>query len=268
MLCREKADKAVRQGDVVTGTRGERRLVVAIEGALRRKLEDGEEVFWTRDAICEAFNEKHRRGERGWDCLENLDDKRICVTTETALAPRRVLSLELVVTDELVVRSGRTVEYEADVELGEEMLGSGYGATPDAAEEAALVQALEGLAYRVNHNHEDGKLRAKVVPLAPVAPAVLRISTATPEQVSAFVAAADRALSELPACCRAPADAEPAHRLYAAYNAAGEKKGLNFAGAPCPTWDALPEDVRVKWRAAHAAASAMRGFPADWPVLP
>jgi len=55
---------------------------------------------------------------------------------------------------------------------------------------------------------------------------------------------------DLPECCYAPSTAEPAHRAYAAYNRAGENKGLNYQGKPCPTWDELPEDIRVKWRAA------------------
>jgi hypothetical protein len=59
----------------------------------------------------------------------------------------------------------------------------------------------------------------------------------------------------LPECCTAPAHAELAHRLYAAYNAAGERKGLNYAGAPCPTWDQLPADVQTKWRAVAELAN-------------
>lgn len=59
----------------------------------------------------------------------------------------------------------------------------------------------------------------------------------------------------LPACCHADALATPCERAYAAYNRAGDPAtaGLNFRGDPCPTWDELPENIRVKWRAASDA---------------
>lgn len=64
-------------------------------------------------------------------------------------------------------------------------------------------------------------------------------------------------MQTMPDCCYAPDDAEPAWKLYAAYNAAGdpEKAGLNYQGLPCPTWDQLPEAIRVKWRAVASASA-------------
>lgn len=53
----------------------------------------------------------------------------------------------------------------------------------------------------------------------------------------------------LPACCLCSPDDPPAKQLYAAYNAAGERKGLNFAGGTCPLWEDLPQDARDKWEA-------------------
>lgn len=53
--------------------------------------------------------------------------------------------------------------------------------------------------------------------------------------------------NELPACCYAELDDPPAKRLYAAYNAAGERPGLNFQDDPCPLWEDLPRDVQRKW---------------------
>lgn len=63
--------------------------------------------------------------------------------------------------------------------------------------------------------------------------------------------------NDLPECCHAPDDAEFAHRLYAAYNRGGERRGLNYQGLPCPVWAALPEDVREKWRAVAAVAETL-----------
>lgn len=47
-----------------------------------------------------------------------------------------------------------------------------------------------------------------------------------------------------------------AKALYAAYNAGGDPAtaNLNYRGEPCPEWDALPENVRAKWRATFEAA--------------
>jgi hypothetical protein len=58
----------------------------------------------------------------------------------------------------------------------------------------------------------------------------------------------------LPDCCYPGPDASPAERAYCAYNAAGDPAtaGLNFRGDPCPTWRALPENVRAKWEGAVA----------------
>ena len=59
----------------------------------------------------------------------------------------------------------------------------------------------------------------------------------------------------LPPCCVVDTLATPCERAYAAYNRAGDPAtaGLNFRGDPCPTWDELPENIRVKWRAASDA---------------
>lgn len=70
----------------------------------------------------------------------------------------------------------------------------------------------------------------------------------------------------LPDCCYPGPDASPAERAYCAYNAAGDPAtaGLNFRGDPCPTWHALPENVRAKWEGAVAAVIATTGpFPMD-----
>jgi len=58
------------------------------------------------------------------------------------------------------------------------------------------------------------------------------------------------------ACAVDDADAEPAARLYAAYNRGGDPAtaGRNFRGDPCPTWSALPANVREKWRAVYTFA--------------
>lgn len=60
-----------------------------------------------------------------------------------------------------------------------------------------------------------------------------------------------------PDCCRAGPDAEPAEILYAAYNDAGVRRGVNFAGDPCPLWKDLPPDVQTKWRAVVARAARL-----------
>lgn len=61
----------------------------------------------------------------------------------------------------------------------------------------------------------------------------------------------------LPDCCYPSENATAAERAYCAYNAAGnpDTAGLNFAGAPCPVWSALPENVRAKWEGAVAVLS-------------
>lgn len=44
-----------------------------------------------------------------------------------------------------------------------------------------------------------------------------------------------------------------AKNRYEAYNAGGDPAtaNKNYQGLPCPTWDALPENVRTKWQAAE-----------------
>jgi hypothetical protein len=54
---------------------------------------------------------------------------------------------------------------------------------------------------------------------------------------------------DLPACCIDSEGAELGGRLYCASNRGGSRPGLNYQNLPCPTWDALPVDVRAKWRA-------------------
>ena len=56
---------------------------------------------------------------------------------------------------------------------------------------------------------------------------------------------------DLPDCCFSPIGAEWGQVAYAAYNRAGDRAtaGLNYQGKPCPSWEALPENVREKWRA-------------------
>jgi hypothetical protein len=63
-------------------------------------------------------------------------------------------------------------------------------------------------------------------------------------------------MKDLPPCCCAPKGAEIAHRMYAAYNRAGDPAtaGLNYQGRPCPTWDELPRNIRDKWRFAAIEA--------------
>lgn len=59
-------------------------------------------------------------------------------------------------------------------------------------------------------------------------------------------------MQTLPDCCYPGPDASAAERAYCAYNAAGdpETAGLNFRGDPCPTWAALPANIRAKWEGA------------------
>ena len=62
-----------------------------------------------------------------------------------------------------------------------------------------------------------------------------------------------------PACMFDLEDDEPAAKLYAAYNRAGtsDTAGLNYQGRPCPVWEDLPENIRVKWRAAAEKAAKL-----------
>ena len=55
----------------------------------------------------------------------------------------------------------------------------------------------------------------------------------------------------LPACCYVDSPEDFPALLYAAYNRGGDPAtaGLNYAGQPCPTWEALPENVKAKWNA-------------------
>lgn len=66
-------------------------------------------------------------------------------------------------------------------------------------------------------------------------------------------------MTDLPECCFADINDEPAIHLYAAYNRGGdpETAGLNYAGQTCPSWDALPENVKAKWRATADAAATL-----------
>lgn len=54
---------------------------------------------------------------------------------------------------------------------------------------------------------------------------------------------------DLPACCFATSEDSLAKNLYAVYNRAGVRQGLNYQGLPCPTWENLPPDIRTKWEA-------------------
>ena len=58
-------------------------------------------------------------------------------------------------------------------------------------------------------------------------------------------------VTDLPACCVPSPGASPAEVLYCAYNAAGDPAtaGRSWDGHACPTWDALPPNVRAKWEA-------------------
>ena len=68
-----------------------------------------------------------------------------------------------------------------------------------------------------------------------------------------------------PPCCRASANDPIQKRLYAAYNSAGERKGVNYQGLPCPTWEQLPADIQEKWLAvAEAAEEILCADPACW----
>lgn len=66
-------------------------------------------------------------------------------------------------------------------------------------------------------------------------------------------------MRDLPECCYADQYDPTEIHLYAAYNRAGdpEKAGLNYQGLPCPTWDALPENIKEKWRAVAAVSKTI-----------
>ena len=51
-----------------------------------------------------------------------------------------------------------------------------------------------------------------------------------------------------------PNAVEMAHRMFVAYNSAGERPWQTFDGRPVPTWEQLTDDVRAKWTAAAAKA--------------
>ena len=52
---------------------------------------------------------------------------------------------------------------------------------------------------------------------------------------------------DLPDCCKAWPTDPLGKRLYAAYNSAGDRKGLNYQGLPCPVWEDLTPEIRLKW---------------------
>ena len=76
-----------------------------------------------------------------------------------------------------------------------------------------------------------------------------------------IIAEEDCTTAHVPACCWAPQSAEPAHKLYAAYNLGGpiERAGLTWDNREVPTWEQLLERVAggdvgaagvvAKWRA-------------------
>lgn len=63
--------------------------------------------------------------------------------------------------------------------------------------------------------------------------------------------------TSLPACCYIDSAENYPALLYAAYNRGGnpDTAGLNYAGAPCPTWDDLPKNVQAKWNAVASITS-------------
>jgi hypothetical protein len=68
-------------------------------------------------------------------------------------------------------------------------------------------------------------------------------------------------MTELPACCYANPSDEEGKQLYAIYNAAGERRGLNYQGLPYSTWEDLTEDIQTKWRAVAAFETKWRAVP-------
>lgn len=83
------------------------------------------------------------------------------------------------------------------------------------------------------------------------------ISKVTCAQCISMIVFKEEPKPTAPDCCRAGPDAEPAEILYAAYNDAGVRRGVNFAGDPCPLWKDLPPDVQTKWRAVVARAARL-----------
>jgi hypothetical protein len=72
---------------------------------------------------------------------------------------------------------------------------------------------------------------------------------------------------ELPECCLFVESDPLAKKLYAAYNAAGERKGLNYQGLPCPVWEDLTPDVRTKWGAvAYLVDSGVKAISLGYPT--
>lgn len=67
----------------------------------------------------------------------------------------------------------------------------------------------------------------------------------------------DEETAMLPDCCKASEGSSFAHKLYALYNLAGERKGVNYMGVPCPEWHDLPADVKKKWRAVAFMTAAL-----------
>jgi len=55
-------------------------------------------------------------------------------------------------------------------------------------------------------------------------------------------------MGDLPECCYPSDNASMAEQLYCAFNASGERPGLNYQDLPCPMWDDLPKDVKAKWQ--------------------
>ena len=68
---------------------------------------------------------------------------------------------------------------------------------------------------------------------------------------------------DYPACCYATDPNDLAQAMYAHYNRGGDTAtaGLNFQGAPCPTWEQLPPNIRAKWVAAAAYARNLLAGP-------
>jgi len=65
-----------------------------------------------------------------------------------------------------------------------------------------------------------------------------------------------------PECCFADPANGPGAAAYAAYNNGGptERRGLNYAGEPCPPWRDLPLTVQQKWNAVTRANVSAPGM--------